>query len=128
MQEEELNYLVAPELSAYTKILGDMLQGNFDANNWQPPQVTQTGQTSPLAPMIAGDWVFDFTNGYPPTNVSLSVVSVSQDNASKMNSINPIPLEPGKESYIPSNSAVDQVNPHDVCDGCRSWKDSRPKI
>jgi len=79
-------------------------------NNWRPPQITQTGQTSPLAPMIAGEWVFDFTNGYPPANVSLSVVSVSQDNASKMNRINPIPIEPGQQSYIPSNSAVDPVN------------------
>jgi hypothetical protein len=60
--------------------------------------------------MIAGEWVFDFTNGYPPTNVSLSVVSVSQDNASKFNRIDPIPIEPGQQSYIPSNSAIDPEN------------------
>lgn len=59
--------------------------GNMNANNWQPPQVTQTGQTSPLAPMIAGDWVFDFTNGYPHANVSLSVVSVSEKNVASKN-------------------------------------------
>ena len=79
-------------------------------NSWQPQQLTQTGQTSPLAPMIAGEWVLDYTNGYPPANVSLSAVSVSQTNASKMNRINPIPIEPGQQSYIPSNSAVDPVN------------------
>jgi hypothetical protein len=79
-------------------------------SSWRPPQITQTGQTSLLAPMIAGEWVFDFTNGYPPANVSLSVASVSQDNASKMNRINPIPIEPGQQSYISSNSAVDPVN------------------
>jgi hypothetical protein len=79
-------------------------------NSWKPPQITKTGQTSPLAPMVAGEWVFDFTNGYPPANVSLSVVSVSQDNASEMNRIDPIPIEAGQQSYIPSNSAVDPVN------------------
>ena len=72
-------------------------------------KAAEPGQTSLLAPMIAGEWVFDFTNGYPPANASLSVVSVSQANASMMNRINPIPLEPGQQSFIPSNSAVDAV-------------------
>lgn len=79
-------------------------------NSWQPSQVTQPGQTGLLAPMIAGDWVFDFNNGFPPANVPLTAVAVSQANASKMSTINPIPLEPGQQSYMPANSAVDPVN------------------
>jgi hypothetical protein len=63
-----------------------------------------------VANMISGDWVFDFTNCCPPTTTPLSVVSVSQSSASKINRIDPIPLEPGQESYIPSNSAVDPEN------------------
>ncbi|MGC1133260.1 MAG: hypothetical protein WA941_10585 [Nitrososphaeraceae archaeon] len=78
--------------------------------SWQPERITKPGQTNLLANMISGDWIFDFTNCCPPTTTPLSVVSVSQANASKINRINPIPLEPGRQSYIPSNSAVDPVN------------------
>jgi len=60
--------------------------------------------------MIAGDWVFYFTNCCPPTKTPLSVVAVSQANASKMTRIDPIPLTPGQQSYIPPNSAVDPDN------------------
>jgi hypothetical protein len=79
-------------------------------NSWQPARITKPGQTNLLANMIADDWVFDFTNCCPPTKTPLSVVSVSQANAIKMNRIDPIPLEPGQQSYIPSNSAVDPEN------------------
>jgi len=79
-------------------------------DSWQPARVTKPGQTNLLANMIADDWVFDFTNCCPPTDTPLSVVAVSQANASKMNRIDPIPLDPGEQSYIPSNSAVDPEN------------------
>jgi hypothetical protein len=79
-------------------------------DSWVPMQITKPGQTNLLAPMVADDWVFTFTNCCPPTETPLSVVSVSQANASKMNRIDPIPLAPGQQSYIPSNSAVDPVN------------------
>jgi hypothetical protein len=78
--------------------------------SWQPARITKPGQTNMLANMIAGDWVFDFTNCCPPTNTPLSVVAISQANASKMTRIDPIPLAPGQMSFIPSNSAVDPVN------------------
>ena len=78
--------------------------------SWQPARVTKPGQTNLLANMISGDWVFDFTNCCPPTKTPLSVVAISQANASKMTRIDPIPLEPGQQSYIPSNSAVDPEN------------------
>lgn len=78
--------------------------------SWQPERITQPGQTNLLANMISGEWIFDFTNCCPPTTTPLSVVSVSQANASKINRIDPIPLEPGQQSCIPSNSAVDPEN------------------
>ena len=79
-------------------------------NSWLPAKITKPGQTNLLANMIAGDWVFDFTNCCPPTTTPLSVVAVSQANASKMTRIDSIPLSPGQQSYIPSNSAVDPDN------------------
>ncbi|HEY7570440.1 MAG TPA: hypothetical protein VH796_03640 [Nitrososphaeraceae archaeon] len=71
-------------------------------NSLQPMKATQPGQTSLLAPMIAGNWVFDFTNGYLPANVPISALAVSQANSSKMARINPIPLAPGQQIYIPN--------------------------
>jgi hypothetical protein len=79
-------------------------------NSWLPKRITQPGQTNLLANMISGNWVFDFTNCRPPTTTPLSVVAVSQADANKMTRINPIPLAPGQQSYIPSDSAVDPVN------------------
>jgi len=78
--------------------------------SWQPARITKPGQTNLLANTISGDWVFDFTNCCPPTKTPLSVVAISQANASKLTRIDPIPLEPGQQSYIPSNSAVDPEN------------------
>jgi hypothetical protein len=51
-----------------------------------------------------------FNNGYPPAKVPLSAFAVSQANASRISRINPIPLEPGQQSYMPANSAVDPEN------------------
>jgi hypothetical protein len=79
-------------------------------NSWLPTKIAQSGQGNLLANMISGGWVFDFTNCCPPTKTPLSVVAVSQANAGKMIRINPIPLAPGQQSYIPSDSAVDPVN------------------
>ena len=45
-------------------------------NSWLPAKITKQGQTNLLANMVAGDWVFDFTNCCPPTTTPLSVVIV----------------------------------------------------
>jgi len=77
--------------------------------SWQPKNLAQPGQTGLLAPMIAGDWVFGYDNNFP-AKVPLSSFVISQANASKISRINPIPLQSGQQSYMPSNSAVDLVN------------------
>ena len=50
------------------------------------------------------------TNGGGPANASLSIVAVSQADASKLTRINPIPLQPGHQSYIPSMLSIDLPN------------------
>src|SRR6478609_2303724 len=56
-----------------------------------------------------GDWVILTTNG-TPTNVSMSVVAISQANASKITKIDPIPLKPGQQSTYYGHGAVDPEN------------------
>jgi len=77
---------------------------------WGPVPYLTKGQTSGTAPAIIGDWVVVMTNGGGPANASLSVVAVSQADASKLTRINPIPLEPGQKSYIPSMLSADLPN------------------
>jgi hypothetical protein len=57
-----------------------------------------------------GDWVIGLTNGGAPTNVSLSVVAISQADPNNIVRINPIPLEPGQMSFIPSMMSADLPN------------------
>ena len=77
---------------------------------WGPVPYLTKGQTSGTAPAIIGNWVVVMTNGGGPTNASLSVVAVSQADASKLTRINPIPLEPGQKSFIPSMLSTDLPN------------------
>lgn len=78
--------------------------------NWGPVPYLTKGQTSGCAPAIIGDWVAVLTNGGGPTNASLSIVAVSQENASEVSRINPIPLRPGQQSFIPSMLSTDPEN------------------
>jgi len=78
--------------------------------NWGPVPYLLPGQTLATAPAIMGDWVIGLTNGGAPTNVSLSVVAISQADPSKIARINPIPLESGQKSFIPSMLSVDLPN------------------
>jgi hypothetical protein len=59
--------------------------------------------------MILGDWMILTTKGNP-SNVPMSVVAISQANASKITRIDPIPLEPGQKSFIPNNQIADTEN------------------
>ena len=79
-------------------------------NTWGPVPYLMKGQTPGTAPAIIGDWVVVMTNGGGPTNASLSVVAISQADANKLTRINPIPLEPGQKSFIPSMLSVDLPN------------------
>jgi hypothetical protein len=78
--------------------------------NWGPVPYLTEGQTLATAPAVMGDWVIGLTNGGAPTNASLSVVAISQADPSKIARINPIPLEPGQKSFIPSMLSVDLPN------------------
>ena len=87
----------------------------WDGNNisldetWGPVPYLKPGQTLSGSVMILNDWVTLTTNGNP-SNASMSVVAISQENASKVTSIDPIPLEPGQQSQYPAHGAVDPVN------------------
>ena len=78
--------------------------------NWGPVPYLTEGQTLATAPAIMGDWVLGLTNGGAPTNVSLSVVAISQADPNKIVRINPIPLELGQMSLIPSMLSADLQN------------------
>jgi hypothetical protein len=77
--------------------------------SWGPVSYLLPGQTAASNPGIMGDWVILQTNGNP-TNVPLSIVAISQADASKVNRIEPMPLKPGEESNIPSGVALDKEN------------------
>jgi len=78
--------------------------------SWGPVEYPLPGQTAASAAGIMGDWVILMTNGGGPTNVSLSVVAINQANASIVKRIDPMPLQPGQTSYIPSMPSFDMAN------------------
>jgi hypothetical protein len=77
--------------------------------SWGPVSYLLPNQTAASACGIMEDYVVCQTNGQP-SNVSLSVFAVSQANSSKLTRIEPMPLEPGQVSYIPSLPAFDPEN------------------
>ena len=78
--------------------------------NWGPVPYLLPNQTSASACGIMNDWVVCQTNGGGPTDAPLSVFAVSQADSSKLTRIQPMPLEPGQLSYIPSLPAFDPEN------------------
>lgn len=78
--------------------------------SWGPVSYLQPGETGASAVSILGDQVLLMTNGGAPTETPLSVVAISQSDATKINRIQPMPLEQGQISYIPSALSVDAVN------------------
>jgi hypothetical protein len=78
--------------------------------SWGPVSYLKPGQTGAGAVVLAGDWVILSTNGIPTSKVPLSVVAVSQANASKIFRIDPIPLKPGENSNYYAHLAVDPPN------------------
>jgi hypothetical protein len=77
---------------------------------WGPVDYLKPGQTAGSASSIMGDWVITQTNGGGATTTPLSVVSINQGDSSKINRIDPMPLKPGQNSYIPSMQATDVEN------------------
>lgn len=78
--------------------------------SWGPVPYLLPNQTGASACGVMGEWVICMTNGGQPTNVPLSVIAISQENASEISRIEPMPLEPGQVSYIPSMVALDEQN------------------
>jgi hypothetical protein len=78
--------------------------------SWGPVPYLKTGQTAAGAVVLAGDWIILSTNGIPTSKVPLSVVAVSQADASKIFRIDPIPLKPGENSNYYAHLAVDPQN------------------
>ena len=78
--------------------------------SWGPVPYLLPNQTGASACGVMGEWVICMTNGGQPTNVPLSVIAISQENASKISRIEPMPLEPGQVSYIPSMVSLDREN------------------
>ncbi|HEU4446278.1 MAG TPA: hypothetical protein VFR94_16520 [Nitrososphaeraceae archaeon] len=87
----------------------------WDGNNitldetWGPVPYLKPGQTLSGSVMILGDWVVLTTNGNP-SDVPMSVVAISQSNASRVTKLDPIPLEPGQQSTYYAHGAVDPQN------------------
>jgi hypothetical protein len=78
--------------------------------SWVVSDYLQPGQTTGDAPGILGDFVVVQTNGLP-TNVSSTVVSISQSNPKNLHSVTPFgPLKQGQKSFAPPKSAVDVDN------------------
>src|SRR5439155_10616076 len=76
---------------------------------WGPVPYLLPGQSAGVAPAVIGNWVVTFTNTNP-TNKSMSVVAISQADSKKLVRINPIPLQSGQYSEIPSLGSVDLPN------------------
>ncbi len=78
--------------------------------SWGPVSYLQSGETGASAVSILGDQVLLMTNGGAPTQTPLSIVAISQSDATKIHRIQPMPLQQGQISYIPSALSVDAVN------------------
>ncbi len=78
--------------------------------SWVISDYLQPGQTVGDAPGILGDFIVVQTNGVP-SNVSSTVVSISQSDPTNIQSVTPFgPLEPGQQSFAPPKGAVDVEN------------------
>jgi len=78
--------------------------------SWGPVDYLLPGQTSASAAFIMGDWVLLMTNGGGASNTSLGIVAMNQANTSNIKRIEPMPLQPGQISYIPSMPSFDMAN------------------
>jgi hypothetical protein len=77
---------------------------------WGPIDYLLPGQTSASAGAIMGDWLVTQTNGGGATTTPLSVIAINQGNSNIINRIEPMPLKPGQNSYIPSMQSGDVEN------------------
>jgi hypothetical protein len=78
--------------------------------SWGPVDYLLPGQTPASAAGIMGDWVILMTNGGGSTTTPLSIIAINQADASNIKRIDPMPLQPGQSSYIPSLPSMDIAN------------------
>jgi hypothetical protein len=82
--------------------------GAFAADDsWGPIPYVADGQTSGSAMAAMGDYVVTMTNGGAPTSVPMSVVVVSQADATDVQTIAPFADSGSRNSFIPSMVSVD---------------------
>ena len=78
--------------------------------SWGPVSYLKPGQTAGSAMAAMGDYVVAMTNGGAPTSTPMSVVAVSQADASEVLSIQPFADADSDNSFIPSMVSVDPVS------------------
>ena len=79
-------------------------------SSWGPVPYLMKGQTPSTVATPMGDWVVLMTNNMAPSNVSLSVLAISQADPTKIVRINPIPLKPWQKSFLPATLTTDLHN------------------
>jgi hypothetical protein len=77
---------------------------------WGPVPYLKSGQTAGSAVAVIGDYVVAMTNGGSPTSTPMSVVAVSQADASKVANLEPFANSGSKNSFIPSMVSVDPAS------------------
>lgn len=100
------NYIYLPgtkSLYRYTFANGKFAQDT----TWGPVPYLKSSQTSGSAMAAMGDYVVAMTNGGAPTSTPMSVVAVSQADASEVLNLEPFASANSKNSFIPSMVSVD---------------------
>jgi hypothetical protein len=77
---------------------------------WGPIPYLKTGQTAASAMAVRGGYVVAMANGGAPTSTPMSVVAVSQADATKVANLQPFASNGAKNSFIPSMVSVDPQN------------------
>ncbi len=96
----------ATKLYRYTYANGKFAEDT----TWGPVSYLKSGQTAASAMAVIGDYVVAMTNGGAPTSTPMSVVAVSQADASKVANLQPFASSGAKNSFIPSMVSVDPDN------------------
>ncbi|MBV9410608.1 MAG: hypothetical protein JO148_03355, partial [Acidimicrobiia bacterium] len=96
----------ATKLYRYTYTNGTFAQDP----TWGPIPYLKDGQTAASALAVIGDYVVGMTNGGKPTSTPMSVIAVSQADATKVSNIQPFVSSGSKNSFIPSMVSVDPEN------------------
>jgi hypothetical protein len=78
-------------------------------SSWGPVPYLKSGQTPGSAMAVIGSYVVTMTNGQP-TSTPMSVVAVSQADATKVANLQPFASSGAKNSLIPSMVSVDPQN------------------